>query len=283
MSLYQKYRPTTIEQYMGAVKIPKKAKAFLITGSSGCGKTTLARIICSENNLRILEINAADNKGIDTARELGEYCKYKPVDGRSYGIILDEAHQMTKATQECLLKYTEDVPEWITWFVLTTEPARLIDTLKQRLSPIKVKCPNTSEMKMIVKRAANGEKFKLTEEQLERLSQCDSPRIALVQLENVIAGNEISEEVFDDNPELIEFPRLMMSAKNADKLRAWILENKKNTDAESARQVAMAYMTTILCKKSDKTAIKWLDLLCQADCWRNKWAALIVAIELYFH
>jgi DNA polymerase III gamma/tau subunit len=286
MSLYQKYRPNTMEQYVGSYKVPNKARAFLIAGGSGCGKTTLARIVCSERELRVVEINSADNRGIDTARELGEMCKYRPVDGREIGIILDEAHQMTKPTQECLLKYTEDIPDWITWFILTTEPSKIIDTLKQRLQKITIKCPDYDGMKMIVKRAAQGEKFKLDPRDLDRLAQCGSPRIALVQLESLIAGNEIAGDIEEENPEMIALPRAML-AKGDPKaamqaIRKFIDENRKTQDAESARLICMGYMMAILTKRSDPAAIKWLDLLCQADCWRNKWAALMVAAELYF-
>jgi len=282
MSLYQKYRPATMQQYMGTYKVPAACRAFLLAGPSGCGKTTLARLICTERELRCVEINSADNRGIDTARELGEMCRYRPVDGRGIGIVLDEAHNMTKPTQECLLKYTEDIPDWITWFILTTEPAKIIDTLKQRLQIIKIKCPTADEMKMIVKRAANGEKFKIDAKDLERLSEMASPRIALVQLENLIAGNPITEDDTDaDAGELIEFPRAMHKGEQ-NKLRQLIKEHCKKTDPEAVRQISMAYMMTILTSRSDPKAIKWLDLLCQADVWRNKWAALMVAVELYF-
>jgi DNA polymerase III gamma/tau subunit len=101
IELYRKYRPTSFDDVVGnetAIKALKKelengSHVFLLTGNAGCGKTTLARIMAKEvgaGDLSIREINSAENRGIDTAREVMEQMRYNPSDGDSLVWIFDE-------------------------------------------------------------------------------------------------------------------------------------------------------------------------------------------------
>ncbi len=101
IELYRRYRPTTLDQMVGNEATIKSLKAelengshvFLFTGPAGCGKTTLARIIAKEvgaGDLSIKEINSAENRGIDTAREVQEQMRYNPSDGDALVWIFDE-------------------------------------------------------------------------------------------------------------------------------------------------------------------------------------------------
>ena len=141
MGLYHKYRPATIEELAGneatieairshyAQPEAKWTHATIITGPSGCGKTTLARAIArtilqaSEMNIR--EINFANNRGIDTAREVMEQMRFRPAGGGRLVYIIDEAHGMTPDAKRAFLKPLEDCPSWVYFFLATTNYAKL--------------------------------------------------------------------------------------------------------------------------------------------------------------
>ena len=110
MSLYHKYRPTTLEDIRGNSEMVESLQAMLldketcshsllIHGPTGCGKTTIGRIIATELNCKgndFREVNTADFRGIDTIREIRKQSQYKPLEGTSRVWLIDECHKMTK-------------------------------------------------------------------------------------------------------------------------------------------------------------------------------------------
>ena len=145
MRTYQELRPATFSQVYGqdtiikalSNQIEKKelSHTILFQGGSGTGKTTVARIIgtmlgCSDSNYN--EINCADFRGIDTIREIRSQMRYKPVEGGSVLWVIDEVSQMTIPAQNAFLKLLEDTPSWGYFVLCTTDPKRLIKTIKTR-------------------------------------------------------------------------------------------------------------------------------------------------------
>ncbi|MEN6291136.1 MAG: AAA family ATPase, partial [Methanobacterium sp.] len=132
--LHLKLRPNKLDDFKGEAnqsivlslkqqldkdwnKIPR---AFLFTGKSGCGKTTIARIMakelgCSERDFN--ELNSANTRGIDTIREISSNCKMAPFEGKIRAYLLDECHSQTKDAQQALLKLLEDTPEHVFIFL----------------------------------------------------------------------------------------------------------------------------------------------------------------------
>jgi len=164
MALFQKYRPKTFDDFIGnedvvdalktILKRPREniQHAFLFTGPSGCGKTTLGRIVASMLGCDIDkgyfggfdEKNSADYRGIDAIRDIlkdlnpgffSEPCKV---------FLLDECHQMTTDAQSALLKALEEPPSNVYFILCTTEPQKLLQTVKSRcvifdLQPVETK------------------------------------------------------------------------------------------------------------------------------------------------
>lgn len=129
---------TVLQAQIDKGEIPR---ALMFVGPAGTGKTTLAKILAravqgwefpADQQPDLLEINAADFTGIDDMRELVEQTESFPMCGKYRVIILDEAHQLSKAAQNCLLKPFERAESATIWIICTTETAKIIKPLVTR-------------------------------------------------------------------------------------------------------------------------------------------------------
>lgn len=299
MELYRKYRPQKFEDIVGneiAIKTLRKelengSHVFLFTGPAGCGKTTLARIMAKEvgaGELSIKEINSAENRGIDTAREILEQMRYNPSDGDAIVWILDEMHMITNAGQNALLKALEEVPETVYFALATTDPQKLIAPLKTRCSEIKVKPLTDEEMIFLLKRTARAEKIKMDNEVYERIAELAKGGsrkgmkllAKVLYLENdeerlnALKGNSDDEE----NPETIEFCRAL-SKKTDFKTLTSSLAKIDLTNAETVRMAVMGYMNACILKGNPSAEIvATMQAFSSADTYRNSKFALTVAL-----
>lgn len=298
MELYRKYRPETLDDMVGneaTIKSLKKelengAHTFLMTGPAGCGKTTLARIMAKEVNagpLSIHEINSAENRGIDTAREVMEQMRYNPSDGDAIVYIFDECHQWLTPVQNAFLKALEDTPEHCYFFLCTTDPQKLIAPLKTRCSIINVKPLTNEEMTYLLKRTARAEKVKVGAEVYERICEIaqGGSRKGLKLLAKVLYLEDDEErlEVLkagEDNetPESIELCRALVGkGANWSKLGV-LLKRIDMSDPEKVRLGVMGYMNAVLLNgKATAQAVAAMQAFSQADTYRNGKNAITVA------
>lgn len=167
-ALYRRYRPDTFADLVGqehvtvplmqALKSDRVAHAYLFSGPRGCGKTTSARILarclnCAEGptdtpcgkcdscielarggsgSVDVVEIDAASHNGVDDARELRERAAFAPARDRYKIFILDEAHMVTTQGFNALLKLVEEPPPHVRFVFATTEPDKVIGTIRSR-------------------------------------------------------------------------------------------------------------------------------------------------------
>lgn len=302
MELYRKYRPNSFDEVVGnetAIKSLRKelengSHVFLFTGSAGCGKTTLARIVAKEvgaGELSIREINSAENRGIDTAREILEQMRYNPSDGSSMVWILDEMHMITNAGQNALLKALEEVPESVYFMLCTTDPQKLIAPLKSRCSIINVQPLSEDDMRYLLKRTARAEKIKLSNEVYDKIIEIaqGGSRKALKLLAKVLYLDSDEErfsvlksENVSENEETIEFCRALLKKGNSFATIAGILKKLDISDAEKIRQAVMGYMNAVLLNgKVVPEAVAAIQAFSSADTYRNGKFALTVAILDY--
>lgn len=301
--LYRRYRPTKFEDVVGndiAIKTIKKelengTHVFLFTGPAGCGKTTLARIVAKEvgvGDLSLNEINSADNRGIDTARDIMEKMRFNPADGSALMWILDEVHMMTIQGQNALLKALEEVPESVYFALCTTDPQKLIEPLKSRCSIVNVKPLDDSDMTYLLKKTARSENVKLGNEVYEKICEISNGgcRKALKLLAKVLYLEDDEERIdalensttSDDNPETIELCRALVGKGTRKDVLA-LVKKLDLSDCERVRQAIMGYMNSVIMSgRPNGRAECAMQAFSEADTYRNGKFAIIVAILDFF-
>jgi len=171
LPLQTKYRPKTFEEFLGNGAVVRGLKtllakregmphAFLFTGPSGAGKTTLARILAAELKCvdsEFYELNTANTRGIDTVREIIDGAAYEPLLGDVKVYLFDECHMLTKEGQEALLKFLEDTPPHVFVVLCTTEPEKLNTTTKNRCSQWTVELLKEGLLVKLLDRVLAGE------------------------------------------------------------------------------------------------------------------------------
>jgi DNA polymerase III subunit gamma/tau len=190
-ALYRKYRPQTFAEVVGqeavvrtltnAIEQDKVRQAYLFAGPRGTGKTSLARILAKSINcqhgptatpdntchacvaiangtsLDVIEMDAASQRGIDDIREIRERVVLQPVEGRSKVYILDEAHQLTDAAWNALLKLIEEPPPHLLFVFCTTELQKVLPTVRSRCQTFVFQRPRLPELVRKLKLIADGE------------------------------------------------------------------------------------------------------------------------------
>ena len=194
LALYRKYRPATFAEVVGQehvtepLRIALSAKrvnhAYLFSGPRGCGKTSSARILarslnceqgptpdpCGEcdscislapegpGNVDVVELDAASHGGVDDARELRDRAFYAPASSRYRVFIIDEAHMVTTQGFNALLKIVEEPPEHLVFIFATTEPEKVLGTIRSRTHHYPFRLIPPSAMRDLLERnvAAEG-------------------------------------------------------------------------------------------------------------------------------
>lgn len=279
-SLSVKYRPTTFEEVVGNSSLIQSLLSclerptgvphtFLFQGPSGCGKTTLARIVVTKlgKDPEVREYNISKMRGIDTAREIINSCNHYPLRGSVKVFILNEIHKATNEFQNAMLEILEEPPKHVFFILVTTDPEKLLKTIKTRCSIFQVASLQRSKLLRVLKNVCDQEKVEVSVKVLHKITEsCDgSPRQALVMLDQVIdiededaalqviIGNTINES------SLLELCQLLLKPASSWKSIAIILRNFDD-DPEKVRYAVLSYMTKVLLDNPDIRVCKIIDL-----------------------
>ncbi len=238
MALYRKYRPASFAEVVGqehvteplstALESGRINHAYLFSGPRGCGKTSSARIlarslncergptptpcgVCDScvalapngpGNVDVVELDAASHGGVDDTRELRDRAFYAPAQSRYRIFIIDEAHMVTTAGFNALLKIVEEPPEHLIFVFATTEPEKVLPTIRSRTHhyPFRLLAPKT--MRGLLERICAQEDVSVDDAVYPLVIRAGggSPRDTLSVLDQLLAGSDGS---------LVAYPRAL--------------------------------------------------------------------------
>jgi replication-associated recombination protein RarA len=279
--LHTEHRPRTLADVVGqegacralsGLIKREESRAFLMSGPSGTGKTTLARIGarmlgCADKD--VLEIDAATHTGIDSMRAVQDLLQYRPF-GKSTMrvVIIDEAHAVSRQAWQSLLKSIEEPPAHVAWFLCTTEPGKVPQTIKTRCSVIPLAPVAEPDMRRLYARVAEAEGVKLPDEvRAVIIRQAEgSPRQMLVNLamcRDARSRKEASAILRDarESDAVVELCKFLM-ARGSWPAACAILDKLADEPPESVRIAVCNYLGGALRRAgSDKQACALLALL----------------------
>lgn len=285
-TLHTKYRPSSLDEVIGQDHACESlgraldkgsSHAFLLTGPSGCGKTTLARIAADKvgsHGRNLSEIDAATFTGIDDMRAITSTLMYKPFGKAIRSYVIDECHMLSKAAWNSLLKSIEEPPEWVYWFLCTTEPTRVPETIRTRCLALQLKPVSNKLLYKLIAETAKAEKIfpnKKAGDGFGIMELCakeakGSPRQALVNLGICAAASDkdgaakLLRSASESAPAKALALALMRGAGWPEVQR--ILADLKLENPESIRHEVRGYVTAIVLNaKKERVAGKGIEIL----------------------
>lgn len=289
--LPQDMRPASLADVMGnsaavsslttMLRSDSRPHSFLFTGPSGCGKTTLARILATELKCAPIccqEIDGATYTGIDDMRDVMQSLSYAPVEGECRVIIIDECHMLSKNAQNAILKSLEDVPRHTYWMLCSTDPDKLLPTVRNRCAQYEVSPLSDDDMFSLLDRASQhlklGSKFADTNEAANELMADivviakGCPRHALQMFETVAQLADLKEarkvlRDMDVEGQVYDVCKLIARGQKWGQIQPTVAKLKLDSSgAEKGRRLCLSFFKScLLSPKNTANADRYARLI----------------------
>ena len=278
MSLYQRVRPTSLREMVGQKAATTMLQnmldkdsvphAMLFSGSSGCGKTTAARIIAKclgAGGMDIIEKNAASDNGIDMIRDIESKLHLRSLSGQARVYIIDEVHAVSVSGQRAMLKMLEDTPAHVYFILCTTDPQKLEKPLVNRCSHVKFGDIGFPDLVALINRVAESEGILIPSAAKIAEAAQGSARQAMVFLEQISNSQESDwAELLGNDPTVpadsFQLVKDLFAGAKIFPKHANLLKELPESDIERLRCAIMAYGATILRSGKGGKAIEIMDL-----------------------
>lgn len=211
MELYKKYRPSDFDEVVGNETVLSSIQNklengtlphfMIFAGPPGCGKTTLSRILKEKLEVRdmdFVEINAADQNGVEVARAIAEKVVYKPLGkGKNRLWLFDEAHRLTPACLAAMLKILEDTPQHAYFIFATSEDKKLSDAIRSRATIYTMKPLDDKQMEHLLRSICRKERMRVPDKAIDKIIEVSmgQSRNALVALDSI---KDLSEDKMNE-------------------------------------------------------------------------------------
>jgi len=234
---------------------------ILFHGPSGCGKTTLSRILMKElncNQIDFHELNCSDFRGIDTVRDIARKMNMAPTGGDCRIWLLDEVHQMSKDGQNAALKILEDTPSHVYFFLCTTDPQKILKTIRTRCCEMPVEYLSENDLKRLIRMVCKREKIEVASDIVDDIvdAAAGSARTCLVLLDKISNLPEDQREgvitSHQADQECIDLCRALINKDSWSKVSK-ILKGL-TVDPESVRWSVLGYARAVLLSGSKPQA-----------------------------
>ncbi len=291
---YLKYRPQKFSEFIepnpaakalaNQVKNDRISHAYLFVGSRGTGKTTAARILakaanclnldksgdpCGEcqnciaikggSHMDLIEIDAASNRGIDDIRSLRDRVNLAPSQGSTKVYIIDEVHMLTTEAFNALLKTLEEPPNHAMFVLCTTEPSKVLDTIKSRCQIFNFKRASIDQLMNKLLMISEEEGVEVPASTLRRIAKASfgGYRDAETMLQQVIQGGFEADSLVGGSSydEYIQFVNFLIDADAASGLNYLEKKYSQGTDMQSWLVHLLDYLKSLLFIKSGADGI----------------------------
>lgn len=274
----------TVKYLQSAVENPNRPHSYLFYGESGTGKTTLARILAAELGCAgsdFIEVDVADYRGIDSIREIRQQMNSAPLMSKCRVWLLDEVQQLGNVAQPALLKALEDTPAHTYFMLATTDPKKLLPTIRNRCTPCpveKLEYEQIGKLLLRVYRRAVGKGLEIDKDAVMQICEASDgcPRQALVLLEKHIANPDAPIEILNqDSKEIIDLCQALLKRQSWGKVRK-ILVELRGKEPEDIRRAVMGYAAAVLLKTDNPQALLLLDIF-KEPFYNSGWPGVVWA------